>query len=208
MSEFLCAKLDFKCWNLLENILPFLEAWNCKFFCERDHFLMSIFIQHGMRPSVRYLMIFWKHKIPKLSSVAASFLVVSFSRKVRSATFKKGQKSETGIAEAEETEVLLQSEHSQSRPLLKVFWSMFGTYFLLSTVCLVICDVFLFSIPKLLRYVHIYNVFLSITCTRLLCAWAHREMCMSWQHPQRWTHKHLSFEISYCWWKEMDYHLC
>uniref|UniRef100_A0A8B9MRE3 ABC-type glutathione-S-conjugate transporter n=1 Tax=Accipiter nisus TaxID=211598 RepID=A0A8B9MRE3_9AVES len=61
-----------------------------------------------------------------------------------------GQKSETGIAEAEETEVLLQSEHSQSRPLLKVFWSMFGTYFLLSTVCLVICDVFLFSIPKLL----------------------------------------------------------
>ncbi|XP_049647656.1 ATP-binding cassette sub-family C member 6 isoform X3 [Accipiter gentilis] len=71
-------------------------------------------------------------------------------QKVRSATFKKGQKSETGIAEAEETEVLLQSEHSQSRPLLKVFWSMFGTYFLLSTVCLVICDVFLFSIPKLL----------------------------------------------------------
>lgn len=122
---------------------------------------MSIFMGHGMRPSVRYLMIFWKHKIPKLSSVAASFLVVSFSRKVQSATFKKGQKSETGIAEAEETEVLLQSEHSQSRPLLKVFWSMFGTYFLLSTVCLVICDVFLFSIPKLLRYVHIYNVFLS-----------------------------------------------
>ncbi|XP_069666131.1 ATP-binding cassette sub-family C member 6 isoform X3 [Haliaeetus albicilla] len=71
-------------------------------------------------------------------------------QKVGSATFKKGQKSETGIAEAEETEVLLQSEHSQSRPLLKAFWSMFGTYFLLSTVCLVICDVFLFSIPKLL----------------------------------------------------------
>lgn len=122
---------------------------------------MSIFTGHGMRPSVRYLMIFWKHKIPKLFPVAASFLVVSFSRKVGSATFKKGQKSETGIAEAEETEVLLQSEHSQSRPLLKAFWSMFGTYFLLSTVCLVICDVFLFSIPKLLRYVHIYHVFLS-----------------------------------------------
>ncbi|XP_074775010.1 ATP-binding cassette sub-family C member 6 isoform X2 [Athene noctua] len=67
-----------------------------------------------------------------------------------SATFKKGQKSDTGIAEAEETEVLLQSEHSQSGPLLRAFWSMFGTYFLLSTVCLVICDVFLFSIPKLL----------------------------------------------------------
>ncbi|KAM9598635.1 ATP-binding cassette sub-family C member 6 isoform 4-T4 [Morphnus guianensis] len=71
-------------------------------------------------------------------------------QKMGSATFKKGQKSETGIAEAEETEVLLPSEHSQSRPLLKAFWSMFGTYFLLSTVCLVICDVVLFSIPKLL----------------------------------------------------------
>uniref|UniRef100_A0A8C3D0Q3 ABC-type glutathione-S-conjugate transporter n=1 Tax=Cairina moschata TaxID=8855 RepID=A0A8C3D0Q3_CAIMO len=67
-----------------------------------------------------------------------------------SATFKKGQKSETGTTEAEETEVLLQSEHNQSRPLLKAFWSMFGTYFLLGTLCLVICDVFLFSIPKIL----------------------------------------------------------
>ncbi|NWW84687.1 MRP6 protein, partial [Rhynochetos jubatus] len=71
-------------------------------------------------------------------------------QKMESATFKKGQKSESGITEAEETEVLLQSEHSQSGPLLKVFWSMFGTYFLFSTVCLVICDVFLFSIPKVL----------------------------------------------------------
>ncbi|KAM6249916.1 ATP-binding cassette sub-family C member 6 [Porphyrio hochstetteri] len=67
-----------------------------------------------------------------------------------SATFKKGQKSESGTAEAEETEVLLHSEGSQSRPLLKALWSMFGTYFLLSTVCLVTCDVFLFSIPKFL----------------------------------------------------------
>ncbi|KFQ70893.1 Multidrug resistance-associated protein 1, partial [Phaethon lepturus] len=71
-------------------------------------------------------------------------------QKIESATFKKGQQNETGIAEAEETDVLLQSQHSQSRPLLKVFWSMFGTYFLLSSVCLVICDVFMFSIPKLL----------------------------------------------------------
>ncbi|NXG80702.1 MRP1 protein, partial [Baryphthengus martii] len=71
-------------------------------------------------------------------------------QKMESATFKKVQKSETGTAETEETEVLLQSQHSQSRPLLKVFWNMFGTYFLLGTVCLVICDVFLFSIPKLL----------------------------------------------------------
>ncbi|NWV38486.1 MRP6 protein, partial [Grantiella picta] len=71
-------------------------------------------------------------------------------QEMKSATFKKDQKSETGIAEAEETEALLQSKHSQSRPLLKMLWSMFGTYFLLSTVCLVICDVFLFSTPKLL----------------------------------------------------------
>ncbi|NXC38211.1 MRP1 protein, partial [Penelope pileata] len=66
-------------------------------------------------------------------------------QKMESATFKK-----SGTAEAEETEVLLQSEHSQSRPLLQAFWSMFGTYFLLSTLCLVICDIFLFSIPKIL----------------------------------------------------------
>uniref|UniRef100_A0A8C2TW66 ABC-type glutathione-S-conjugate transporter n=1 Tax=Coturnix japonica TaxID=93934 RepID=A0A8C2TW66_COTJA len=66
------------------------------------------------------------------------FSVVSFFRKMESATFKK------------KTEVLLQSEHSQSGPLLQAFWSMFGTYFLLSTLCLVICDVFLFSIPKIL----------------------------------------------------------
>uniref|UniRef100_A0A8C0BY67 ABC-type glutathione-S-conjugate transporter n=1 Tax=Buteo japonicus TaxID=224669 RepID=A0A8C0BY67_9AVES len=82
----------------------------------------------------------WAERVWKKCHSRTHFLVVSFSRKVGSATFKK----------AEETEVLLQSEHSQSRPLLKAFWSMFGTYFLLSTVCLVICDVFLFSIPKLL----------------------------------------------------------
>uniref|UniRef100_A0A8C0VIR1 ABC-type glutathione-S-conjugate transporter n=1 Tax=Cyanistes caeruleus TaxID=156563 RepID=A0A8C0VIR1_CYACU len=57
--------------------------------------------------------------------------------------WKKSQK-------AEETETLLQAKHSQSGPLLRMFWSMFGTYFLLSTVCLVICDVFLFSTPKVL----------------------------------------------------------
>uniref|UniRef100_A0A8D2PHA4 ABC-type glutathione-S-conjugate transporter n=1 Tax=Zosterops lateralis melanops TaxID=1220523 RepID=A0A8D2PHA4_ZOSLA len=71
-------------------------------------------------------------------------------QKMESTTFKEGQKSESGIAEAEETEALLQSKHSQSGPLLRTFWSMFGTYFLLSTVCLVVCDVFLFSTPKVL----------------------------------------------------------
>uniref|UniRef100_A0A8C0VLC3 ABC-type glutathione-S-conjugate transporter n=1 Tax=Cyanistes caeruleus TaxID=156563 RepID=A0A8C0VLC3_CYACU len=53
-------------------------------------------------------------------------------------------------SQTEETETLLQAKHSQSGPLLRMFWSMFGTYFLLSTVCLVICDVFLFSTPKVL----------------------------------------------------------
>ncbi|XP_056359573.1 ATP-binding cassette sub-family C member 6 isoform X2 [Oenanthe melanoleuca] len=72
-------------------------------------------------------------------------------QKMESATFKKSQKTDTGIAEAEETEALLQSKPSQSGPLLRMFWSMFGTYFLLSTVCLVICDVFLFSTPRVLR---------------------------------------------------------
>ncbi|XP_014108088.1 PREDICTED: multidrug resistance-associated protein 6-like isoform X2 [Pseudopodoces humilis] len=71
-------------------------------------------------------------------------------QKMESGIFKKGQKTETGTAEAEETEGLLQSKRSQSGPLLRMFWSMFGTYFLLSTVCLVICDVFLFSTPKVL----------------------------------------------------------
>lgn len=80
---------------------------------------------------------------------------------MESAKLKKSQKAANGPAEAEETEALLQSKHSQTGPLLRMFWSMFGTYFLLSTVCLVICDVFLFSTPKVLRYEHIYNIFLS-----------------------------------------------
>uniref|UniRef100_A0A672VC02 ABC-type glutathione-S-conjugate transporter n=1 Tax=Strigops habroptila TaxID=2489341 RepID=A0A672VC02_STRHB len=71
-------------------------------------------------------------------------------KKCRSRTQQTGYKPPHSPQKAEETEVLLQSEQSQSWPLLKVFWSMFGTYFLLGTVCLVICDVFLFSIPKLL----------------------------------------------------------
>ncbi|KFV53756.1 Multidrug resistance-associated protein 1, partial [Gavia stellata] len=114
-------------------------------------------------------------------------------QKVESATFKKGQKSENGIAEAEETEVLLQSEHSQSRPLLKAFWSMFGTYFLLSTVCLVICDIFLFTIPKLLSlflefiedqeapswhgYFYAFTMFLS-ACLQTLFEQRYMYMCL------------------------------
>uniref|UniRef100_A0A8C3I780 ABC-type glutathione-S-conjugate transporter n=1 Tax=Chrysemys picta bellii TaxID=8478 RepID=A0A8C3I780_CHRPI len=55
-----------------------------------------------------------------------------------------------GLVETEETQVLLQPEQGQSEPLLKAFWNMFGTYFLLGTLSLVICDVFLFSVPKIL----------------------------------------------------------
>uniref|UniRef100_A0A8C4YJF2 ABC-type glutathione-S-conjugate transporter n=1 Tax=Gopherus evgoodei TaxID=1825980 RepID=A0A8C4YJF2_9SAUR len=64
--------------------------------------------------------------------------------------YKMDQQSGAGLVETEETQVLLQPEQRQSQPLLKAFWNMFGTYFLLGTLCLVICDVFLFSIPKIL----------------------------------------------------------
>ncbi|XP_075755486.1 ATP-binding cassette sub-family C member 6 isoform X3 [Pelodiscus sinensis] len=64
--------------------------------------------------------------------------------------YKKDQQSRTGLAKTEEVQVLLQPEQSQSEPLLKAFWSMFGTYFLLGTLSLIICDVFLFSVPKIL----------------------------------------------------------
>uniref|UniRef100_A0A8C0H6S6 ABC-type glutathione-S-conjugate transporter n=1 Tax=Chelonoidis abingdonii TaxID=106734 RepID=A0A8C0H6S6_CHEAB len=64
--------------------------------------------------------------------------------------YKMDQQSGAGLVETEETQVLLQPEQRQSQPLLKAFWNMFGTYFLLGTLSLVICDVFLFSIPKIL----------------------------------------------------------
>ncbi|XP_065414946.1 ATP-binding cassette sub-family C member 6 isoform X3 [Chrysemys picta bellii] len=64
--------------------------------------------------------------------------------------YKKDQQSGAGLVETEETQVLLQPEQGQSEPLLKAFWNMFGTYFLLGTLSLVICDVFLFSVPKIL----------------------------------------------------------
>ncbi|XP_074821495.1 ATP-binding cassette sub-family C member 6 isoform X2 [Natator depressus] len=64
--------------------------------------------------------------------------------------YKKDQQSGAGLVETEEIQVLLQPEQSQSEPLLKAFWNMFGTYFLLGTLSLVICDVFLFSVPKIL----------------------------------------------------------
>uniref|UniRef100_A0A8C5J1N2 ABC-type glutathione-S-conjugate transporter n=1 Tax=Junco hyemalis TaxID=40217 RepID=A0A8C5J1N2_JUNHY len=114
-------------------------------------------------------------------------------QKMESATFKKGQKTKTGIAEAEETEALLQSKHSQSGPLLRMFWNMFGTYFLLSTVCLVICDVFLFSTPKVLSlflkfiedeaapgwlgYLYAFSMFL-LGCLQTLFEQRYMYMCL------------------------------
>uniref|UniRef100_A0A8C8RVD3 ABC-type glutathione-S-conjugate transporter n=1 Tax=Pelusios castaneus TaxID=367368 RepID=A0A8C8RVD3_9SAUR len=64
--------------------------------------------------------------------------------------YKEDQRSGAGLAKTEETRVLLQPEQSQSEPLLKAFWSMFGAHFLLGTLSLVVCDVFLFSVPKIL----------------------------------------------------------
>uniref|UniRef100_A0A7M4EQ78 ABC-type glutathione-S-conjugate transporter n=1 Tax=Crocodylus porosus TaxID=8502 RepID=A0A7M4EQ78_CROPO len=54
----------------------------------------------------------------------------------------------SAVGRARETQVLLEPEDCQSKSLLKVLWSMFGTYFLFGTLSLVICDVFLFSVPK------------------------------------------------------------
>ncbi|XP_074867332.1 ATP-binding cassette sub-family C member 6 isoform X3 [Carettochelys insculpta] len=71
-------------------------------------------------------------------------------RNTESIKYKKHQQSRTGLAKADETQVLLQLEPSQSGPLLKAFWSLFGTYFLLGTLSLVICDVVLFSVPQIL----------------------------------------------------------
>nr|XP_033819452.1 multidrug resistance-associated protein 1-like isoform X2 [Geotrypetes seraphini] len=64
------------------------------------------------------------------------------------------QQNEDGSTHAEETHVLMAMhpgpEQSTTKLLLRAFWKVFGAYFLLGTLCLVICDVFLFSIPKTL----------------------------------------------------------
>ncbi|XP_044289685.1 ATP-binding cassette sub-family C member 6-like isoform X2 [Varanus komodoensis] len=63
---------------------------------------------------------------------------------------RKLQRERASEEEADETTVLLQPEKGSTKPLLKAFWSVFGTYFLLGTLSLVTCDVFLFLIPKTL----------------------------------------------------------
>uniref|UniRef100_A0A7M4EP79 ABC-type glutathione-S-conjugate transporter n=1 Tax=Crocodylus porosus TaxID=8502 RepID=A0A7M4EP79_CROPO len=55
-----------------------------------------------------------------------------------SITFEKDQQREADLTEARETQVLLEPEDCQSKSLLKVLWSMFGTYFLFGTLSLVI----------------------------------------------------------------------
>ncbi|XP_042293272.1 ATP-binding cassette sub-family C member 6 isoform X2 [Sceloporus undulatus] len=64
--------------------------------------------------------------------------------------FMKHKQEQGNRQEVDETPILLQQENSKSKPLLKAFWSVFGTYFLLGTLCLVIGDVFLFLVPKTL----------------------------------------------------------
>ncbi|XP_028913670.1 multidrug resistance-associated protein 6 isoform X4 [Ornithorhynchus anatinus] len=49
-----------------------------------------------------------------------------------------------------ETQPFLQSERTQSGPLLKAIWRVFGLSFLLGSLSLVACDIFTFSIPKIL----------------------------------------------------------
>uniref|UniRef100_A0A670Y9S5 ABC-type glutathione-S-conjugate transporter n=1 Tax=Pseudonaja textilis TaxID=8673 RepID=A0A670Y9S5_PSETE len=68
--------------------------------------------------------------------------------KVKDAWDKGCPKSEQ--ENADETSILLQPEAIKSKELLKTFWTVFGTYFLLATLCLVTCDVFLFLVPKTL----------------------------------------------------------
>uniref|UniRef100_A0A7M4EPW4 ABC-type glutathione-S-conjugate transporter n=1 Tax=Crocodylus porosus TaxID=8502 RepID=A0A7M4EPW4_CROPO len=57
-----------------------------------------------------------------------------FFRKTGSITFEKDQQREADLTEARETQVLLEPEDCQSKSLLKVLWSMFGTYFLFGTL--------------------------------------------------------------------------
>ncbi|KAH0631882.1 hypothetical protein JD844_019776 [Phrynosoma platyrhinos] len=64
--------------------------------------------------------------------------------------FMKHKREQGNSQEVDETPILLQQENSKSKPLLKAFWSVFGTYFLLGTLCLVTGDVFLFLVPKTL----------------------------------------------------------
>uniref|UniRef100_A0A7M4ESU2 ABC-type glutathione-S-conjugate transporter n=1 Tax=Crocodylus porosus TaxID=8502 RepID=A0A7M4ESU2_CROPO len=63
-----------------------------------------------------------------------------------SITFEKDQQREADLTEARETQVLLEPEDCQSKSLLKVLWSMFGTYFLFvkfSANLLFSCSLFL-----------------------------------------------------------------
>ncbi|XP_014466254.2 ATP-binding cassette sub-family C member 6 isoform X1 [Alligator mississippiensis] len=73
-------------------------------------------------------------------------------QKAGSIKFEKDQQREADTTEAGEKQVLLQPEDCQSKSLLKALWSMFGTYFLFGTLSLVICDVFLFSVPKIFSF--------------------------------------------------------
>uniref|UniRef100_A0A670Y9T2 ABC-type glutathione-S-conjugate transporter n=1 Tax=Pseudonaja textilis TaxID=8673 RepID=A0A670Y9T2_PSETE len=68
----------------------------------------------------------------------------------RMTKFARFKRRLTQRENADETSILLQPEAIKSKELLKTFWTVFGTYFLLATLCLVTCDVFLFLVPKTL----------------------------------------------------------
>ncbi|XP_053133153.1 ATP-binding cassette sub-family C member 6-like isoform X2 [Hemicordylus capensis] len=77
-----------------------------------------------------------------------------------------GFRSEQGSHEdAEESTRLLPDSHRDSKPLLKAFWSVFGMYFLLGTLALVVCDIFLFLIPK------VFSLFLDFITDREAPSW-------------------------------------
>ncbi|KAM3826474.1 ATP-binding cassette sub-family C member 6 [Vipera latastei] len=60
------------------------------------------------------------------------------------------KRKQTQRENADEMAILLQPKASKSKELLKSFWTVFGSYFLLATLCLLTCDVFLFLVPKIL----------------------------------------------------------
>ncbi|KAJ7305801.1 hypothetical protein JRQ81_010167 [Phrynocephalus forsythii] len=63
---------------------------------------------------------------------------------------RKFGREEANGEDLDETAILLRPEHSESKALLRAFWSVFGTYFLFGSLCLVIGDVFMFMVPKTL----------------------------------------------------------
>ncbi|XP_006003002.2 multidrug resistance-associated protein 1 [Latimeria chalumnae] len=90
---------------------------------------------------VRHLEREWKKEYAKGKQ---SVETVQFSKKQRH--------SGASLKQPEETQVLMkrQGEQSNGTALLKALWRIYGNHFLLGTLCLVLSDVLLFSIPQIL----------------------------------------------------------